>query len=129
MSFRTLMIIKSIVCLVFAPIMLFAPGWLLTLMGAGYGGGAPLTAREYGASLVGNMLLAWLGRNVIDSLARRAITWNLFIYDAVGMIATLYILGTGAINFLGWGVVAVYLFFTIGFGYYALFVRKVQPAV
>lgn len=116
MKFKTVMIIKAIVCLGFGPLLLFVPAWLLNLLGTSYGPGAALTAREYGAALIGNLLLTWLARNAEDSVARRAIIWNLFIYDAIALVATLSIQLSGGLNILGWGIVAVYLFFTIFFG-------------
>ena len=113
-----------IVCLGFGPLLLFVPGWLLNLLGTSFGPGAALMAREYGAALIGNLLLTWLARNVEESTARSAIIWNLFIYDAIALIATLMIQLTGGLNLLGWGIVAVYLFFTFGFGYLLISQKK-----
>ena len=124
MQFKTVMIIKAIVCLGFGPLLLFVPGWLLNLLGTSFGPGAALMAREYGAALIGNLLLTWLARNVEESTARSAIIWNLFIYDAIALIATLMIQLTGGLNLLGWGIVAVYLFFTFGFGYLLISQKK-----
>lgn len=118
------MIIKAAVCLFFAPILLFLPGFLLTLMGSEYGSAAAFTARLYGASLAGNLLLSWLGRNAEDSIARRAIIWDLFVYDAIGLIVTLVIVLSGGLNWLGWGIVVVFLFLTLGFGYFLLPQKK-----
>jgi len=118
MKFKTLMIIKAIVCLGFGPLLLFFPGQLLNILGTSYGPGAALTAREYGATLFGNLFLTWLARNAEDSIARRAIIWHLLVYDAIAFIATIIIQLSGRLNYLGWGIVAVYLFFTIGFGYF-----------
>lgn len=120
MKFKNLMIIKAVVCLGFGPFLLFFPGQLLNLLGSSYGPGAALTAREYGASLIGNLFLTWLARNADHSIARRAIIWDLFIYDAVALIATLTIQLSGGLNALGWVIVAVYLFFALGFGYFLL---------
>jgi hypothetical protein len=120
MKFRTVMIIKAIICLGFGPLLLFVPGWLLNLLGTSFGPGAALTAREYGAALIGNLLLTWLARNAEDSIARRAIIWNLFVYDAIALVAILIIQLSGGLNLLGWGIAAVYLFFTLGFGYLLL---------
>lgn len=120
MKLKTLLIIKAIVCLGFGPLLLFLPGQLLNLLGTSFGPGAALTAREYGAALFGNLFLTWLARNAEDSIARRAIIWHLFIYDAIALVATLIIQLSGGLNVLGWGIVAVYLFFTIGFGYFLL---------
>ena len=120
MKFKNLMIIKAIVCLGFGPLLLFLPGQLLNLLGTTFGPGAALTAREYGAALIGNLFLTWLARNAEDSVPRRAIIWHLFVYDAIALVATLIIQLSGGLNVLGWGIVAVYLFFTIGFGYFLL---------
>lgn len=120
MKFKTLMIIKAIVCLGFGPLLLFVPAWLLNLLGSSYGPGAALTAREYGAALIGMILLTWIARNAEASIARCAIIWHLFVYDAIALVVTLIILLSGGLNMLGWGIVVVYLFFTVGFGYLLL---------
>ena len=116
MKFKTVMIIKAIVCLGFGPLLLLVPGWLLNLLGTSFCPGAALTAREYGAALIGNLLLTWLARNAEESPVRRAIIWYLFVYDAIALVVTLIIVLSGGLNLLGWGIVAVYLFFTIFFG-------------
>ncbi|UCE67356.1 MAG: hypothetical protein JSU85_04905 [Candidatus Zixiibacteriota bacterium] len=118
MGLKTLMIIKAVVCLVFGLLLLFVPGTLLVILGSSYGPGAAITAREYGAALIGVLMLTWLARNAEDSTARRAIITNLFVYDGVALIAMLILQLSGAMNALGWGVVFIYLFFTVTFGYY-----------
>jgi len=118
MKFKTLMIIKAVVCLGFGPLLLFLPAQLLNFLGTSYGPGAALTAREYGAALMGNLMLTWFARAAEKSVARKAIILHLFIYDAIALIATLIIQLSGGLNVLGWGIVFVYFFFTIGFGYF-----------
>ena len=124
MNFKTLMIIKAVVCLGFGPVLLFFPGQLLNLMGLSFGLGAAFTAREYGAALIGNLMLTWFARSAEASVARRAIILNLFVYDAIALVVTLIFVLTGSLNPLGWGIVAVYLFFTIGYGYFLLPQKK-----
>ena len=124
MKFKTLMVIKAVVCLGFGPLLLFVPGPLLTLLGSTFGPGAALTAREYGAALIGNLMLTWFARNAEESVVRRAIILDLFVYDAIALVATLLIQLSGGLNLLGWGIVAVYLFFTVGFGYFLLPQKK-----
>jgi hypothetical protein len=119
MKFKTLMTTKAIVCLGFGPLLLFFPAWLLNLLGMGFSSGAALTAREYGATLMGNLLMTWMARNAEESVTRRAIVWNLYVYDAIALAATLVFLLQGVMNPLGWGIAAVYLYFTAGFGYFA----------
>ena len=124
MKIKSLFIIKAFVCLGFGPFLLFFPGQLLNLLGTSFGPGTSLTAREYGATLIGNLFLTWLARNAEDSIARRAIIWDLFIYDAIALIATLAIQLSGGLNVLGWGIVFVYLFFTVCFGYFLIPQKK-----
>jgi hypothetical protein len=120
MKFKTLMIIKAVVCLAFGPILLFFPAPLLTLLGTSFSAGVALTARQYGATVFGNLMLTWFARNAEKSIARRAIILDLFVYDAIALVVTLIIQISGGLNILGWVVVFVYLFFTIGFGYFLL---------
>jgi hypothetical protein len=126
MKFKTLMIIKSLVCLAFGPLLLLVPGPLLTLLGSSFGPGAAITSREYGAALLGTFILTWFARNAIESVARRAIILNLFVYDAIAFIAMLLIQLSGGMNLLGWGIVVIYLFFALGFGYFLLPQKKVE---
>jgi len=120
MKFKTLMIIKAVICLGFGPLLLFLPAQLLNLLGSTYGPGAALTAREYGAALMGNLMLTWFARAAEKSVTRKAIILHLFVYDAIALIATLIIQLSGGLNVLGWGIVFVYFFFTLGFGYFLI---------
>ena len=68
--------------------------------------------------------LTWLARKIDVGPARRAICWNLCVYDAIALAATLVFLLSGMLNPLGWGIAAVYLFFTLGFGYFLIPQKK-----
>jgi hypothetical protein len=120
MTFRTLLVIKAVVCLVFGLFLLLAPVVLLNLLGTALNDGGTFTAREYGAALIGTMLLTWFARNVKAADARGAILLDLFIYDLIGMIVTSSVVISGVLNVLGWSIVVVYLFFTVGSGYLLL---------
>ncbi len=74
----------------------------------------------YGASLCGNFLLTWFARNAADSDARQAIILDLLVHDAIGLVATLIFQLSGGMNILGWSIVAIYLFLTLGYGYFYL---------
>ena len=117
MSFRTLMTIKAVVCLLFGPAMVIAPGFVMSILGVSLSADVALPAREYGAALCGNLLLCWFARNAGPSNARRAIILALLVYDAIGFLATLYTQLVGFLSPLGWLIVVIYLFFTVGFGY------------
>jgi len=118
MRFGTVMAIKAIVCLVFGFLLVVVPGALLSFLGITVGPGGIFIARLYGASLFGNLMLSWYGRNVAESNARQTIALDLFVYDAIGFVVALLAQLSGLMNPLGWFIVVVYLFFTLGFGYH-----------
>ena len=117
MTFRTLMTIKAVVCLLFGPAMVIAPGFVMSILGVTLSPDVALPAREYGAALCGNLLLCWFARNAGPSDTRRAIILALLVYDAIGFFATLYTQLTGFLNPMGWAIIVIYLFFAVGFGY------------
>jgi hypothetical protein len=77
-------------------------------------------ARVYGASVLGNLMLTWFARDATKSDGRRAITLDLFVYDAIGFVVALLVQLAGVMNPLGWFIVVVYLFFALGFGYHLI---------
>jgi hypothetical protein len=120
MKVKTLMIIKALVCLVLGVPILLAPVFLYSLFGADLNAGGVFAAREYGASLMGNLMLTWFARDAVESDARRAIFIALCVYDAVGFVITLMAQLSGVLGPLGWFAAAIYLFFAIAFGYFLL---------
>jgi hypothetical protein len=125
MKFKTLMIIKAVVCLCLGVPILLATVFLYSLFGTSLNPGGVFAAREYGASLIGNLLVTWFARNAIESDARRAIILGLFVYDAIGFVVTLIAQFTGVLGPLGWFAAVIYLFFAVGFGYFLLAQKKV----
>jgi hypothetical protein len=127
MKLQTLMVIKAVVCLVLGVLLLVAPAFGFSLFGASITGDGTFPAQEYGAAMLGTMLLTWFARNAAESQARRAIILDLFFYDALGVVITIIALFAGRFNLLGWGILVIYLFFTLGFGYF--WFAKPSPAI
>jgi len=90
MKFKTLMIIKALVCLGFAPLLLFFPGRCSTCW-APFCTGAAFTAREYGRP-GGQPPADLAARNAEPGFVRRAICWNLFAYDASAWSHVIFLL-------------------------------------
>jgi hypothetical protein len=124
MKLKTLLIIKAVVCLCLGLPILIVPNFIYSIFGATLAAGGLFAAREYGASLMGNLMLTWFARDTEESKARWAIILALCVYDAIGVIVTLVAIISGACNSLAWLVVVVYLFFALGFGYFLLPKRK-----
>jgi hypothetical protein len=128
MTFRTLLIIKAVVCLGFGILLLFVPAALFGLLGASLNNSGRFCAREYGAALIGTMLLTWFAKNIKASDAKGAILLDLLVYDAIGVVITLVATLSCVLNALGWAIVVVYLFFTVGSAYLLLKEKPFQRA-
>ncbi len=124
MKLKTLLIIKAAVCLFLGIPILVYPNFIYSIFGATLTAGGVFAAREYGASMMGNLMLTWFARNSQESEARYVIILALFVYDAFGFIVTLLAIITGALNPLAWFVVALYLLLALGFGYFLLPQKK-----
>ena len=120
MKLKTLLIIKAIVCLCLGIPILLVPNFVYSIFGTTLAAGGIFAAREYGASMMGNLMLTWFARNSQGSDARWAIVLALFVYDAVGFVVSLIAVLAGVLNPLGWMVVALYLLLALGFGYFLL---------
>lgn len=118
------MVIKALVCLALGVPILLLPVFTYSLFGIDLDSEGVYPAWEYGAAMMGNMFLTWFARKAIDSDARRAIVLGLFVYDAIGLVVTLIAQFTGVLGPLGWFAVVIYLFFTLGFGYFLLPQKK-----
>jgi hypothetical protein len=113
-TFKQLLLIKAAVCLGFGTLLLVVPRLLVGILGAEIGDGGAFTAREYGAAMMGTLILTWFARHAKEKASRRAILLDLLVYDAIGVGITVAAVLAGTLNALGWGIVAVYLFFTAG---------------
>ncbi len=118
MKLKTLMIIKAVVCLSLGSLLLLVPEFTYSIFGASVNDAGAFAGREYGAALIGTLLLTWYARDAGESQARRAIILDLFVYDAIGVVVTLIAQFTGLFSPLGWFIVAIYLFFAVGYGYF-----------
>jgi len=116
MSFKSVMVIKAAVCLVFGLLLLSVPGVVFGILGAELSPGGQFAAREYAAAMLGILMLAWFARNATHSRERWAIVLMLFVYDAIGFLVSLFGVLSGILNSLGWFIVVIYAFFTLAFG-------------
>lgn len=120
MKVKTMMIIKAVVCLVLGLPILVLPNLIYNIFGVTLDAGGQLTARQYGSSLIGILLITWFARNADQSKARWAIILGLLVYDFAGFVVSLIAVLTGVLNPLGWLVVVLYLLIALGFGWLLL---------
>ena len=125
MKFRTLMVLKAFVCLVFGVLFLAVPAQAMSLFGVTLDAGGVFALRLYGAALAGNLLLSWFARDAEPSQALRAIVLAGFVYDAIGLVVALAAVLTGVMNAMGWLAVLIYLVLALGFGYFQ-FIKPIK---
>jgi len=118
MKFSTFMIMYAVVSAVFGLGFVLMPGQLLPVYGVEPDAALRLIGQFFGAAIISLAILAWLVRNLSDSEARRAIVLALLVGETLGFIMALIGQLNGILNALGWSVVVVYLFFTLGLAYF-----------
>jgi MFS family permease len=118
MKIKVLFISTAIVAFVFGVAFVIIPAQVYSLYGIESSAGMNYMGQLFGASLIGFGLLAWVARNAADSDSRRAIILAFFISDGVGFVVALIGQLNDILGSLGWLTVAIYLLFTIGYGYF-----------
>lgn len=118
MKLRTLMIITAIVAGVFGIAFVLMPGQVFSQYGIEPNPPLNYTGQLFGAALISFAVLTWMARKASDSDTRRAIILALFIGEGIGFIVALIGQLKGVLSAMGWSTVAIYLFFTLGYGYF-----------
>lgn len=118
MKLSTLMVINAVIAVVFGIAFVLIPWQVLSLYGVQANPELNYVGQLFGASLVTFAVLTWSARNADASDARKAIVLALLIGDGIGFIVALIAQIGGVMNTLGWSTVALYLFLTLGFGYF-----------
>jgi hypothetical protein len=117
MKLSTFLIVKAIVCFLFAIGYIVAPVATGSLYEITLDPDGILMARFFGALLLGIGLILWLSRNA-DWNVLNGITLSLFIADTAGFIIALIAQLEGVMNSLGWIIVVIWLLLALGLGYF-----------
>ncbi len=126
MKLKNLLIVKALVSVIFGILLLGIPAKLGSILGLELSSHGVFMAREYGGALIGIFCLCWFSRNSEGSKALNAIILFGFIYDLVNLTVSLTAKLSGTLNSFGWGIVAIYLLFTLGFGYFLFLKPKTE---
>ena len=118
MKLSNLMIISTFVAGPFGIGLVILPEELFSLYGVSSNPPLNYIGQLFGGCLIMIAILAWGARNATDSVALRAIVFSFFIGDAIGFCVALFAQLGGVVNALGWSTVLIYLFQSLGYGYY-----------
>ena len=120
MKIKSMMSIKAIVVIFFGLGFLFITQTTMTLYGMTINSGGIAASRLLGQMYIVIALVLWFCRNTSEASTKKAFAISITFGDAIGTVVSLMAVLSGAMNFLGWSAVAIYLLFTIGFGYFLL---------
>ena len=118
MKLSALMMINAVVAVVFGIAFVVLPGQVVSLYGIEETEALKYTGQLLGAAFITFAVLTWFARNAAESEARKAIILAFFIGDAVAFVLALIGQLGEVVNEFGWSTVAIYLIFTLGYGYF-----------
>ena len=125
MKLSQFLTLKAVLSLGFGVALVLAPASLLSLYGVSLDPAGGYLARLLGVDLIGIGLVCWVAKNAVESELVQALILVLFAADAIGCVVVVWGQLAGVLNALGWVNVAIWLFLTLGLGYF----RFVKPSV
>ena len=117
MNLRTLIIISAVLALIYGLGLVFMPMTLLSMYGFSTGASEKLLSQFFGSELLVLGVLAWLSKDSTGASVRPLVTGNV-VGNAVATVVSLMGALNGTMNAVGWSAVGIYLFLTLGFGYF-----------
>ena len=123
MKLDTFMSIVAVFAFVFGLSYVVAPVQANLPFGITLDGTAQWVCRYLGAAYLGIAVLVWFARKATEGKALHAILLGGFIMSAIGIVLAVLDSFYGGGNALVWSFVAVYIFLTLGFGYFR-FVKR-----
>ena len=118
MKLNTFMAIAAVIALVFGLGFVLFPAQVMSLYGVTLEAGGQWVGRYLGSAFIGISVLTWLARNAEQGRALSAILLGDFALSAIGLVVAILDIIYGPGNALVWSTVAIYLFLTVGFGYF-----------
>lgn len=117
MNLRTFLIVAAGIALIYGLGLVFMPATLLAMYGFGTGAGEKLLSQFFGTELLVLGVIVWLAKDLTGASVRPIITGNL-VGNALGVIVSSMGALNGTMNTVGWSAVGIYIFLTLGFGYF-----------
>lgn len=118
MNRATFMAIAAVIALGFGLAFILVPAQVSSFYGNTLEAVGQWVGRYFGSALIGIAVLNWLAKNAPQGEALSAVVLGDFVLSLIGLGVALLeaLFGTG--NALRWFTVAIYLFLTLGFGYF-----------
>jgi hypothetical protein len=118
MKLGTLMAIASVIAFVFGLAFVLMPAQTMSMYGNTLEAAGQWVGRYLGSAFLGIAVLNWFARKTSEGGALRAIVLGDFVVSVTGLIVAVLHSIHGPGNALVWSTAVIYLFLTLGFGYF-----------
>jgi len=124
MKLGTFMAIAAVIAFVFGLAFILVPVQTMAMYGVTLDVSGQWVARYLGSAFIGIAVVTWFARNAAQNGAMRAIILGFFVLSITGLIVAVLDVIEGSGNAFIWVTVVIYLFMTLGFGYF----QFIKPA-
>jgi hypothetical protein len=118
MTIRMFFTILAVLSFLFGIGFVLAPAQVLANYGIETSPALALVGRLFGGLLLTLSVILWLARDFRDEAAVRAVLLGGLVGDVVNLVVATMGTLSGTSNALGWSTVVIYLYGTLGSGYY-----------
>ena len=126
MKLSTFMAIAAFIALGFGLSFILVPTQTMSLYGVVLEEAGQWLGRYLGSAFIGIAVLNWSARKAPEGEALRAVVLGDLVLSVTGLIVAVLDVIYGSGNALVWSTVVLYLFLTLGFGYFQF--AKPTPA-
>ena len=120
LTLRSFFTILAVLSFLFGVGFVLAPGQVLANYGIEYSPSLALVGRLFGGLLLTLSLILWFAKDFRDEAAVRAVLLGALIGDVVNLVVATMGTLSGTSNALGWSTVLIYLYGTLGSGYFLI---------
>jgi hypothetical protein len=125
MELSQFLTLKAVLSLGFGIALVLAPASLLSMYGVSLDPVGGYLARLLGVDLIAIGFVCWAAQGAVENQLVPRLILALFAADAIGSVVIVWGQLAGVLNALGWVNVVIWLFLTLGLGYF----RFLRPSV
>lgn len=118
MTLRSFFTILAVLSFLFGTGFVLAPAQVLSNYGIETSPALALVGRLFGGLLLTLSVILWLAKDFRDEAAVRAVLLGALLGDIVNLLVATMGTLSGTSNALGWSTVVIYLYGTLGSGYF-----------
>jgi hypothetical protein len=120
MNVKVFLAIAAAIAILYGIAFVLVPDFVLVTYGMTIAPSTILSARYFGATLLGLGLVTWFVRETSDHVALRGLLLSLAISNTIGLLVSIWGTLNGTMNGVGWSAVLIYAVLLAGYVYYLL---------